>query len=92
MKNRLTTVSIVGNVALLGGLLWMRTEREAEVRNVSLAAMRGDELHLQLHARSLAALESADTADVAATAAMLRAIISAGEANIELRQRLGLGR
>ena len=44
MKNKLSTVSIVGNIALLAGLLWMRTDHEAELREIAEACMRGDEL------------------------------------------------
>lgn len=92
MNNRLAAVSILGNVALLAGFLWMRARHEGELRDVALAAMRGDEVHVMLHTRSLAALESADPKQAAATAELLRPLVAAGKQNLEARQRLGLGR
>ncbi len=92
MKRRLTTASLIGNVALLASLLWLRSKGAEEVRTVALAAMRGDELHLQLHAASLAAIESPGSPEAISTADMLRAIIAAGEVNSDARQLAGLGR
>jgi hypothetical protein len=92
MMKRLIAASILGNVAMLALLLWMRARHEGELRDVAMAAMRGDEIHVELHARSLAALESADPKEAAATADLLRPVVAAGKQNVEARQRLGLGR
>jgi hypothetical protein len=91
MKTPIIAASLVVNVALLAGLLWMRAEHQGELRDVSLAAMRGDEIHLQLHAASLAAIESPGSEKAVATADMLRTVLAAGEKNIAARQRAGLG-
>ena len=90
MKNKLSAVSIVGNIALLAGLLWMRSDHEAELREVHLACMRGDEIHLDLHAMSLKALTSSDPEEVAATMDILRQLIATGEINKKARRRAGL--
>lgn len=92
MKKKLLAVSIVGNIALVAALLWMRNEHQLELREVARAAMRGDEIHLQLHAASLAAMESADPAQIESTEGTLRSLIAVGEQNIEARQRAGFGR
>ena len=91
MKTQIVAASIVVNVALLGVLLWMRAEHQGELREVALAAMRGDEIHLELHAASLAAIESPGSENALATAGMLRTVLAAGEQNIEARRRAGLG-
>ena len=92
MKRQITALSLVGNVALVAGLLWLRADHQGELREMALAAMRGDEMHLRLHATSLAAIESPDSEEATAAAGILRKIIAAGEKNIEARQRAGLGR
>lgn len=92
MKKQLTAISIIGNVALLAALLWMRAGYEGKLRAVSDAAIHGDEVHMRLHASSLAALESSDPKEATTTATMLRAILAAGDLNTESRQRAGLGK
>lgn len=91
MKRPLTAVSLVGNIALVAGLLWLRADHQGELREMALIAMRGDELHLQLHASSLAAIEAPDSEEAIAAADMLRHIIAVGEINIEARRSAGLG-
>ena len=91
MRKQLTTVSMVVNVLLIAGLIWMYSNSEAHTREVGLAAMRGDEIHLRIHARSLASLESDDLELVESTVEVLRKVIAAGEADIEARRRAGLG-
>jgi hypothetical protein len=70
----------------------MRAEYQGELRDLAQAAMRGDEMHLRLHASSLAALESADPQEAMATASILRTLIAAGEENLKAHQRAGLGK
>lgn len=89
MKTQIVAASLVVNVALLASLLWMRAEHQGELREVALAEMRGDEIHLRLHEASLAAIESPGSEKAVATADMLRTVLAAGEKNIEARQRAG---
>jgi len=91
MKKWLAVASVVCNLILLAILLWMRAALHNELREVSRAAMRGDERHVRLHAASLAALESADPAEASKMADVLRMIVAAGDLNIEARRRAGLG-
>jgi hypothetical protein len=92
MKTQIVAASIVVDVALFAALLWMRAEHQGELREVALAAMRGDEIHLELHAASLAALASPGSEKSVATADMLRTVLAAGGKNIEARHRAGLGK
>ena len=92
MKKNLTRVLVVCNVVCLVGLLWMRSEHQSTIHNVVNAAMRGDELHLRLHASSLSALESDDADEVMTAVIRLHAIIAAGDRNIAARRHAGLGR
>jgi len=90
MTKQVTLLSVVGNVALLAVLVWMRAAHQVQLREVAKAAMQGDETHIKLHEASLAALESADPKTATATIGMLRTVIAAGEVNIESRKRAGL--
>jgi hypothetical protein len=92
MKKQLTALSIIGNIALTGGLLWMRAEHQDDLRALALAAMHGDEIHLAVHARSLAALEADDPEETKAFTDILRKLVAGGERNIEARDRAGLKR
>ena len=60
MKKKLLAGSLVGNIALLTGLLWARADHEAELHEYERTMMRADEQYIGLLARSLAAIESAD--------------------------------
>lgn len=90
MKRKILAFSLIGNVALAALLVWTRTAHTSEYNELARAAMRGDELHIRLHAKSLAALE--DAVDVPETREALRLIVATGEANIADRERVGLGR
>jgi len=90
MKNKALAVSLVGNVALAGLFLWTRADHQREYDELARAAMRSDEIHVKLHAKSLAALE--DAVDVPATEDILRQIIAVGEDNIAAREKAGCGR
>ena len=92
MKKQLAALSIIGNIALIVGLLWVRAEHRDDLRALALAAMHGDEVHLAVHALSLAALESGDPEETKATADILRKLVAAGDRNIEARDRAGLER
>jgi len=92
MKKKMLALSVIANMALLTGLLWSRAEQKAEVCELTLCAMRGDEIHLALHAQALAALEGDDPSEATAAAETLRKIVEAGARNIEARRRAGFGR
>lgn len=90
MKKKLLAVSLVGNVALLAGLLWARAEHEAEMRDYTQSMMSADEQYLGLLARSLEAIESAEPDEARATADLLRVFVEGGNRNIEARREAGL--
>jgi hypothetical protein len=87
MKRQLVAVSLVLNVFLLALLLWMRAAHQEKILEFAVEAMRGDRFHLQLHARSVAALESGEAEQVEETAALLRKIVESGEGAVAFQQR-----
>jgi len=88
---RLQAFSLLGNAVLLATLFWSRAEHNSSLRDLTLAAMRGDEAHLRIHAVSLAELEALDRDGESEHVLLLRQLTAAGEENIKLRQQLGLG-
>jgi len=90
MKKKLIAASVLVNVALLATLVWVRVADESKFHELSRAAMTGDELHLKVHAVSLAAIESGDPEKVANALRILRPLIAAGDVNHKLREQFGL--
>jgi hypothetical protein len=92
MKKRLIAASVLINVALMTTLIWVRLADEAKFHELSRAAMTGDDLHLKVHAVSLAAIASGDPEKVANALRILRPLIAAGDANNKARAQLGLSK
>ena len=63
MKIRLAAVSIAANVALLAVVLWVRADRDGELHDLQRAAMRADEISIQLldRATNVVAAHGEDT-------------------------------
>ena len=91
MKQHLLRISVAANVVLVAALLWMQGAHQDELSSLGNIAMRGDEIHLALHAKSLAALNSEDPDEVEETISWLRILISVGERNQAGREAAGLG-
>jgi len=85
---KLLVLSVVLNVLLAGGLLWLHRSQEEDLLRFYEMAWDGDRRHVELHARSLSALESGDAAEIEEVEVVLRAIVRAGESNEELREAL----
>ena len=92
MKNRLLTLSIVGNCALVIALLWSRTTQQDRYDELARLAMQADEVHAALHEATIAALEGADPEAREEVLAALRPLVDAARQNIEARDAAGIDR
>ena len=80
-------LSVAINVGLVVTLYVLHVAHRAELACVVDTAVRGDERHLSVHARSLAALESGGAQPEDNLLEVLRTIVSAGKQNEDLRAR-----
>jgi len=90
MKKKWIGLSLLGHLALLAVIFWMLAEHHRDLMQAIKISMRGDEKHIQLHARSLAALESQDPDQVEEALTVLRLLVPAGLKNIEQRKQSGI--
>ena len=91
VNKQIVAVSLALNVFLLVVLLWVRAEHQKSLLEMFDGARRGDELHMQLHVKSLAALESGEVEQVEETAAVLRKVVEGMQAGAETRRALRIG-
>lgn len=89
MKSKLLPIALAGNVALLTGLLWVWIDWTTETRELMRGMVGAETQYQAILAQSLAAIESGDSTEAAATADMLRSFLSVGEANAEARRLAG---
>ncbi len=86
MGKKIAVVSILSNVVLLTLLIWSVSVNKSN----QVAAMKGDELHLELHESSLQAIESGDPQELDLARERLKVIVSAGRKNADVRRSLGV--
>jgi hypothetical protein len=83
---KLLALSFVVNVVFVGSLWWMHRAQERDLWRLAEIAARGDETHIKIHGKSLAALESDDPVEVEEVKTLLRHLVQAGERNAAWRE------